>query len=236
LSDSASTREGFAASIFDMDGLLLDSEVLWHEAEVEILGNLGVPMDIDGCRWTKGMFIDEVTAYWHEQYTWDGPTPDEVAVSIIERVIELLLAKGELKPGAEHAIGMCADRGLPMAVASSSQYRLIDLALEHFDLRKHFQLVHSAEDEDYGKPHPAVFLTAAAKLGAPPRRCLVWEDAPAGVLASKAASMACIAVPEHEEGHHPAFGLADLVLDSLEEMDDAKWDGVVARHFNPLGT
>ena len=109
-------------------------------------------------------------------------------------------------------------------MASSSEYRLIDTALAHFGLREHFALVHSAEDEQWGKPHPAVFLTAAAKLGAPPRRCLVWEDAPAGVLAAKAASMACIAVPEHGEGHHPAFALADLVLGSLLDMDEERFE------------
>ena len=134
-------------------------------------------------------------------------------MTIVDRVIELILAKGQLKPGAEHAIDLCARRAAsPLAVASSSEYRLIDAALDHFDLRDRFALVHSAEDEAYGKPHPAVFLTTAAELGAPPRRCLVWEDAPAGVLAAKAASMACIAVPEDGEGHHPAFGLADLVV------------------------
>ncbi len=111
-------------------------------------------------------------------------------------------------------------------MASSSQYRLIDAALAHFGLRERFGLVHSAEDEDYGKPHPAVFLSAAAKLGAPPRRCLVWEDAPAGVLAAKAASMACIAVPEQGEEGHPAFGLADLVVGSLLEVDGAALDGL----------
>jgi beta-phosphoglucomutase-like phosphatase (HAD superfamily) len=226
---------GFAASIFDMDGLLINSEVLWHEAEIEILGDLGVPMDVNVCRSTKGMFVNEVTEYWHAQYAWDGPTPDDVAVAIVDRVIELLLAKGELKPGAEHAIAMCVARGLPLAVASSSQYRLIELALDHFDLRRHFALIHSAEEEPYGKPHPAVFITAADKLGVTPRSCLVWEDAPAGVLAAKAASMACIAVPETGEGHHAAFGLADLVLSSLEEMDDARWDEVVARHFQRPG-
>ena len=223
---------GFAASIFDMDGLLIDSEILWHEAEIEILGDLGVPLARPtaaaaprACSWS------EVTEYWHEQYPWAGPTPAEVAVTIVDRVIALVLAKGELKPGAEHAIAMCVERGLPLAVASSSQYRLIDMALDHFGLRHHFALIHSAEDEEYGKPHPAVFLTAAAKLGAAPRRCLVWEDAPAGVLAAKAASMACIAVPEQGEEGQPAFGLADLVLGSLLEMNDARWDDVVARHF-----
>ncbi len=212
-----------------MDGLLIDSEILWHEAEIEILGDLGVPLQVDGCRSTKGMFVNEVTEYWYDRYPWAGPTPAEVAVTIVDRVIALLLAKGELKPGAEHAIAMCRERGLPLAVASSSQYRLIETALEHFDLRRHFALVHSAEEEAYGKPHPAVFITTAQQLGVAPRGCLVWEDAPAGVLAAKAASMACIAVPEHGEGSHPAFGLADLVLDSLLEMDDAKWDGLAER-------
>jgi sugar-phosphatase len=211
-----------------MDGLLIDSEILWNEAELEILGDLGVPISRDACRGTKGMFVGEVTEYWFTQYPWAGPTPSEVAVTIVDRVIALLLSKGELKPGAEYAIGMCEERELRLAVASSSQYRLIDTALEHFGLRHHFALVHSAEDEQWGKPHPAVFLTAAAKLGAAPRRCLVWEDAPAGVVAAKAASMACIAVPEHGEEHRPAFALADVVLGSLLEMDEERFDALSA--------
>jgi mannitol-1-/sugar-/sorbitol-6-/2-deoxyglucose-6-phosphatase len=225
----------FAASIFDMDGLLIDSEILWHEAEIDILGCLGVPLAADGCRSTKGMFVGEVTEFWFARYPWSGPTPAEVAVTVVDRVIALVLAKGELKPGALEAIQMCAGRGLPLAVASSSQYRLIETALDHFGLRQHFALIHSAEEEAYGKPHPAVFLTAARKLGAEPRRCLVWEDAPAGVLAAKAATMACIAVPERGEEDQPAFGLADLVLSSLLEMDDARWDQVTRRHFSLPG-
>ncbi|HUC05824.1 MAG TPA: hexitol phosphatase HxpB, partial [Acidimicrobiales bacterium] len=222
---------GFTASIFDMDGLLIDSEVLWHAAEVEILGGLGVPIATESARATKGMFVQEVTRSWFERYPWQGPDPDDVAVTIVDRVIELLLERGELKAGAEHAIAMCAERGLPMAVASSSQYRLVDLALAHFGLRQHFALVHSAQDEPYGKPHPAVFLTAATRLGAEPRRCVVWEDAPAGVVAAKAASMACVAVPERGEESHAAFGLADVVLGSLLQMDDARWDDMAERHF-----
>jgi mannitol-1-/sugar-/sorbitol-6-/2-deoxyglucose-6-phosphatase len=228
LSAPAPAATWFAASIFDMDGLLIDSEILWHEAEMEILGDLGVPLSRESCRGTKGMFVGEVTEYWHERYPWTGPTPAAVAVTIVDRVIALLLSKGELKPGAEHAIALCASHGLPLAVASSSQYRLIDAALEHFGLRHHFALVHSAEDEQWGKPHPAVFLTAAAKLGAAPRRCLVWEDAPAGVIAAKAASMTCIAVPEPGEEHRPAFALADLVLGSLLEIDEQRFEALSA--------
>ncbi len=222
---------GFTASIFDLDGLLIDSEVLWHEAEIEILGALGVPLSTAACRTTKGMFVYEVTAHWHGLHPWGpDPAPDDVAVTIVDRVIELIVTTGSLKPGAEHAIDLCAARGLPLAVASSSEYRLIEAALSHFGLRDRFAVIHSAEDEAYGKPHPAVFLTAAAKLGASPKRCLVWEDAPAGVLAAKAASMACIAVPERGEGHQPAFALADLVVDSLLAVDDGVLDGLAGLH------
>jgi mannitol-1-/sugar-/sorbitol-6-/2-deoxyglucose-6-phosphatase len=212
-----------------MDGLLIDSEILWREAEIEILGALGVPLADEGCRTTKGMFVGEVTAHWYALYPWDGPPPDEVAVTIVDRVIELICSKGTLKPGAEAAINLCQSRGLPLALASSSQYRLIDAALGHFGLRERFGIVHSAEDEQYGKPNPAVFLTTASLLGVPPRRCLVWEDAPAGVLAAKAGTMACIAVPEAGESAHPAFGLADLVVDSLLDVDAAALDRVEHR-------
>jgi mannitol-1-/sugar-/sorbitol-6-/2-deoxyglucose-6-phosphatase len=213
-----------------MDGLLVHSEPLWHEAEIEILGNLGVPLVASACRQTKGMFVGEVTRYWFERYPWTGPDPDQVAVAVVDAVMALVVAKGKLKPGVHQAIDLCRNHGLPLAVASSSEYRLIGLVLDHFGLASDFSLVRSAEDEPYGKPHPGVFLTAAAKLGVPPDRCLVWEDAPAGVLAAKAARMACVAVPEVAERDHPAFAIADVVLGSLEEADQAMWGRVAAAH------
>ena len=217
-------QAGFHASIFDMDGLLIDSEILWHEAELEILGGLGVPLAPDSVRTTKGMFVGEVTEHWYARFPWSGPTTQDVAVTIVDRVIDLIVQRGQLKPGAVHAIDLCERRGMPLAVASSSEYRLIEAALTHFDLRDRFAFVHSAQDEEYGKPHPAVFLTTAARLGSAPKRCLVWEDAPAGVLAAKAASMACIAVPEPADADLPAFALADLVLGSLCDVDNAHLD------------
>jgi sugar-phosphatase len=214
-----------------MDGLLIDSEVLWHEAEVEILGGLGVPLVGGEFRTTKGMFVHEVTEHWYARYPWSGPTPAEVAVTLVDRVTELVRTKGRLKPGALHAVDLCEGLGLSLAVASSSEYRLIEAALSHFGLRERFGVIHSAEDEEYGKPHPAVFLTAARRMSVPPKRCVVWEDAPAGVVAAKAASMACVAVPEPDEGHHPAFGLADLVVDSLDQVDAASLGRVARDRF-----
>jgi mannitol-1-/sugar-/sorbitol-6-/2-deoxyglucose-6-phosphatase len=216
-----------------MDGLLVDSEPLWHEAEVEILGGLGVPIAAHDCRATKGVFVREVTRHWHERHPWDGPSTDEVAVAIVDRVIELVDAKGTLQPGVDRAIGLCRRHGLPMAVASSSEHRLIEFVLHRFGLEGEFAFAHSAEDEAYGKPHPAVFLTTAERLGVAPQRCLVWEDAPAGVLAAKAARMTCVAVPEPAERGHPGFAIADAVLTSLEEADESLWDRLVAARGMP---
>jgi mannitol-1-/sugar-/sorbitol-6-/2-deoxyglucose-6-phosphatase len=219
---------GFVASVFDMDGLLIDSEPLWQVAEVEILGALGVPIDPHACRLTKGMFVNEVTAYWNERFPWRGPTTDEVAVQVVDRVCELVVERGVLQPGVHQTIELCRRRGLVLAIASSSEYRLIDLVLGHFDLADYFSELHSAEDEPYGKPHPGVYLGAAAKLGVDPTRCLAWEDAGAGVLAAKAARMVCVAVPEPAERPRPAFAIADAVLGSLAEVDDALYDRLVA--------
>ncbi len=162
-----SPGEGFAASIFDMDGLLLDSEILWHEAEIEILGGLGVPLSGEGCRGTKGMFVGEVTEYWHARYPWAAPTPAEVAVAIVDRVISLVLSKGELKPGAEHAIALCAERNLPLAVASSSEYRLIDTALAHFGLREHFRARALGRGRAVGEAAPRGVPDGGGQAGRP---------------------------------------------------------------------
>ncbi len=220
--------DGFDAAIFDMDGLLVDTEPLWQQAEVEILGALGVPLDPHRCRQTKGMFVGEVMAYWHRRFPWDGPAVDQVAAQVVDRVCELVAERGTLQPGVRGAIELCERHGLGLAVASSSGYRLIDLVLERFELARHFRVVHSAEDEPYGKPHPAVYLGAAARLGAEPSRCVAWEDAPAGVVAAKAARMVCVAVPEPAERGRSAFALADAVLGSLVEADEDLYARLVA--------
>jgi len=212
-----------SASIFDMDGLLIDSEPLWQRAEVTVLGALGVPLAASAARSTKGMFVGEVTRYWHERFPWTGPSTDEVAEQVVDEVMALVVAEGALLPGVHLAIDGARRRGLALALASSSAYRLIRLVLDHFDLVGEFAVVHSAEEEQYGKPHPGVFLTAAARLAVAPACCVVWEDAPAGVLAAKAARMACVAVPDDTDRRRPEIALADAVLSSLEEVGEPLW-------------
>jgi sugar-phosphatase len=200
-----------------MDGLLIDSEILWHKAEVEIFGSLGVTLALDVGRSTKGMFVNEVVNYWFAQFPWTGPSPDEVAEQLLARVGDLVEAEGRLLPGAHRALDLAGERG-PVAIASSTPIALIVRCLEHFELMDRFSSIHSAELEPYGKPHPGVFLSAASALGAAPRECLVVEDSAAGVLAAKAGRMCVVAVPTFEDRLEPEFALADLVLTSLEDL------------------
>ena len=229
-------RKPFTGVLFDMDGLLVDSEPLWHVAEMDVLGGLGVPLSIDEARATKGMFANEVVAFWFQRYPWTGVSIDEVAVTVTDRAGDLIEERGELLPGVLELIALVAESGMKSAVASSSHYRLIHRVLKHFGITDHFELVHSAEDEPFGKPHPGVFISAAQRLGLAPRHCLVLEDSPAGVLAGKAASMTVVAVPADSERSRPEIALADVVLDSLIELDAgllAKLSGGKGTH--PLG-
>jgi sugar-phosphatase len=200
-----------------MDGLLLDSEILWHKAEVEIFGTLGVPLALEAGRSTKGMFVNEVVHYWFAQHPWTGPSPDEVAERLLERVGDLVETEGRLLPGARGALDLAGERG-PVAIASSTPLALIVRCLAHFELLDRFASIHSAELEPYGKPHPGVFLSAAISLGVAPPECLAVEDSAAGVLAAKAARMCVVAVPTFEDSLEPEFALADLVLTSLEHL------------------
>lgn len=214
------------AVIFDLDGLLINSEPLWHEAEVRVLGPLGVPVAQMRTRHTKGIAVEEVTRYWYERYPWSGPSTDEAAAQVQRTVEELVFERATLRPGALAALDDCRRRVQRTALASSSSHHYIRLALDRFDLAECFEVVRSAEDEPFGKPHPGVFLSATADLGVDPASCLVFEDSPAGVIAAKAAKMLCIAVPEPDEVQKPAIALADVVLLSLEELDETVWEKI----------
>jgi mannitol-1-/sugar-/sorbitol-6-/2-deoxyglucose-6-phosphatase len=214
------------AAIFDLDGLLVDSEPLWRRAEIERFAEVGLHLDDAACAETTGLRIDEVVALRHRQQPWQAPSVAEVTERIVARMAVLLREEASAMPGAARAVELCREAGLRLAVASSSPERLIEAALARLGLRGRFELVLSAEHEPYGKPHPAVFLRTAERLGVAPGACLVFEDSLHGLVAAKAARMTCVAVPElHRpdatgaKAHDPRFALADRVLGSLEALD-----------------
>ena len=209
------------AVIFDMDGLLIDSEPFWRLAEVEALSAVGVPIDDDKARLTTGLRTDEVVEHWYAQYPWQGPTKQEISAQIIRGVIDLVRERGEALPGVGEVLDGMVAAGYPLAIASSSASETINAVLARLGIADYFRVVQSAEHEPYGKPHPAVYIEAARRLGIHPTKCVAFEDSPNGVVAAKAARMRCIAVPDHALAADSRFLIADAVLPSLAVFDFA---------------
>ncbi|MBK6697838.1 MAG: hexitol phosphatase HxpB [Myxococcales bacterium] len=207
-----------SAVIFDMDGVLVDSEPLWRVAEVETFAAFGIVLTPEQSEATLGLRIDDVV----NLVVGERQDVDRHAVgqATLARMRELIAREGKALPGAKAAVDRAGARGLKVGLASSSPRSLIDVVLMRLGLEGAFEAVHSAEDEPFGKPHPAVYLSAAARLGVAPARCIAIEDSLRGVIAAKAASMRCVAVPAKADAR---FAVADVVLSSLTELNDEVW-------------
>ncbi|HLV52489.1 MAG TPA: hexitol phosphatase HxpB [Cryomorphaceae bacterium] len=207
------------AVIFDMDGLLIDSEPLWRKAEIAGFAEVGLRLTDDDCRETMGFRLDEVVDLWYLRQPWNGPSKRDVENDILHRVVDLIRRDGEPLPGVHEAVALCVARGRKIAVASSSPLMLIRTVVEKLGLTEVFDALCSTENEPYGKPHPAVFLLAARTLDVDPVNCTVLEDSIHGMVAGLAAKMRVIVVPEPGLRKHPAWGAADQVLGSLTELE-----------------
>jgi sugar-phosphatase len=209
------------AIVFDMDGLLIDSEPLWVRAEIEIFGEVGLVLAEEDCAQTKGLRTDDVVAYWHKRRPWDGRSPADVEARLIGRVAALVREEGRALSGVAHAIAVAREEGRRVALASSSPLVIIHAALERLGLEGAFDVVQSAQSLPLGKPHPGIFLRTADLLAVPAVDCVVLEDSLTGVIAAMAARMACLAIPFDHPGHDARFVIADAVLGSLDEVTSA---------------
>ena len=203
------------AIIFDMDGLLIDSEPLWEEAEIKVFTAVGVPLTSEMTKQTMGLRVDEVVEHWYIKYPWKNQSKKEVEAEIVKNVINLVKAKGKAREGVNEIVRLFKQEGLPMGIASSSQTDIINAVSEKLLIADEMSVIYSAEHEQYGKPHPGVYITAAKELKVAPENCLAFEDSPNGVLAAKAAKMKCIAVPDSKMKEDKRFCISDLIMDSL---------------------
>ena len=169
------------AVIFDMDGLLVDSEPLWVRAEIEIFGEVGVVLREEDCALTKGLRTDDVIAYWHARRPWDGRTPAEVEARLIARVATLVRDEGRALPGVADAIAVAREGGRRLALASSSPLVIIGATLERLGLADAFDVVQSAQTraarQAASRDLPAY---RRAPRGARAVECLVLEDSLTG--------------------------------------------------------
>lgn len=219
-------RARLGTVIFDMDGVLIDSEPLWQDAEIQVFATVGIALDHERCRETMGLRSDELVAHWYARHPWTSPSPRAVEREVLRVVTDLIRARAQPKDGVTDVLRVLAARDVRVALASSSPYAIIAAVLERLGLSTTFACVHSAEEEPYGKPHPGVYLSAARKLGVAPASCCAIEDSLNGVLAAKAAKMTCVAVPDPGTADDPRFALADHVARSLAELRAPVWDAL----------
>ena len=212
--------------MFDLDGLLIDSEPFWRRAEIEVFGRVGLELTELDVRQTMGLRIDDAVGHWWDRAPWEGMTPVEVERAVTARVAELIEDEGVPMPGAMDLIALCRQRSIPMAVCSGSYAVVIEAAMDKLGITSSMSAWHSAEWEPLGKPHPGSYLTTADKLGVDPTACLAFEDSFHGAISAKAARMRVVAVPEPAALASPRWGFCDLVLGSLEAFDASALDGL----------
>lgn len=213
------------AVIFDMDGLLIDSEPFWLEAQREMLPRVGIRMTDDMWKETLGIRNKEVVKLLYAKHPWDlnRISLEDLDDKIAEYVIDSINRKGEAMEGVGELLSFFREQNVKTALASSSDFRVIDAVLDKLNIQDSFEVVHSAETEEYGKPHPAVYLTTAKKLGIAPLNCLALEDSVNGLISAKAARMKCVVVPGNPISNDKRFGLADVILPSLSEFTEKVW-------------
>jgi HAD superfamily hydrolase (TIGR01509 family) len=211
------------AVIYDMDGILIDSEPLWRRAEIEVFQQVDVHLSEDMCRQTTGLRIDEVVEYWYRRFPWRGSSKKQIEERIYTKVISLVKTEGIANEGVYTSLEFVRKQRVKLALASTSDMLLIDVVIAKLRLEDCFAVIHSAEFEAYGKPHPAVYIATARQLGVDPSTCLAIEDSINGMIAAKAARMKCIAIPDPVLSGDKRLAIADAVLSSLKEIDQELW-------------
>jgi mannitol-1-/sugar-/sorbitol-6-/2-deoxyglucose-6-phosphatase len=213
--------------IFDMDGLLVDSEPYWQEAGIEYLKEFGVSLSLEQYYVTTGLRTKEWLEYWFSYFGIDMKHAAEAGPKMESMAIEKIRTSAKQMPGVRDVLSLFEKRGFNIGLATSSSNRLIDVIVDKLDIRSFFKAYSSAEHLEYSKPHPEVYLNCADKLNASPTECICFEDSFNGMISAKAARMKCVVVPEPTFFDQPKWAAADLKLSSLEHFSEKQLDLLV---------
>jgi HAD superfamily hydrolase (TIGR01509 family) len=211
------------AVVFDLDGVLVDSEHVWDEARRELAAERGGRWHERASRDMMGMSSLEWSHYMRDEIGLRDP-PQEISAEVVRRLEEIYRRELPLIEGSVEAVERIAARW-PLALASSSNRELIDLVLELSGLMPYFSATVSSEEVARGKPAPDVYLEAARRLEAAPERCAAVEDSANGIRSAKAAGMRVLAIPNPDfPPEADALSLADEALESIAELTPERVD------------
>lgn len=209
---------GFDALIFDMDGVLVDSEPLWRIAMIKGFAEAGIHLSEDDCRKTQGTRFKEVVQGWL-QISGNKSDPRLLENRVLQILVETILQEGKSMPRIPELLAYCKSKNIRCGLATSSSELLMNAVLDKLNFRPYFRTLVSAEHMAHGKPHPQVFMECAEQLGVKANRCLVLEDSVNGVIAAKAAQMQVIAVPDPDHRTQRQFALADYCFEDFHQAE-----------------
>ncbi|WP_198148744.1 hexitol phosphatase HxpB [Xenorhabdus hominickii] len=206
------------AVIFDMDGVLIDSEPLWKKAGMQILNHYGVPVTYDEMLGMIGIpvpgMVDRVCRLYHK----NDLDKFKIEKDFFKKGIELILTENPLMDGVVECLNLLVEKNIKIGIASASPRLLILKIIEQCGIDNYFEYISSADDISYNKPHPLVYLNAAEKMNVLPNECIGIEDSKIGMIAVKAASMKCVVIPNNIEYDYSYWDLADWKIKKLWEL------------------
>ncbi len=210
--------------IFDMDGLLIDSEPLWQEAADEVFKSYGVGLSQQQYLTTTGLRTKEFLQWWFRYFKIGEEVLQNAEKKIVEIVIAKIEEKGQMMQGVQYIFDFFHRKNFKIGLASSSPQVLIDVVVKMIGISPYLHATASAEHLPYGKPHPQVYLNCATALQANTYECICFEDSFNGMIAAKAASMKCVIVPNLSQLKDERWGAANLKLSSLQNFGELHFD------------
>ncbi len=206
--------------IFDMDGLLIDSEPLWKEAANTVFKKFDITLSHEQYASTTGLRTTEFVQRWLQYFNISLTHEEETSAAIVEEVMKLVKQKGKPMPGVDYIFEFFKAQGFNIGLATSSGLNLVDIVVSQLGIGHYLQAITSAEFIAHGKPHPQVYLDCASALTVSPAQCVCFEDSFNGMIAAKAAGMKCVVVPSAEENQAVKWHAADLKISSLMNFNN----------------
>lgn len=211
-------RARFDAALFDMDGLLIDSEPYWKLAEREAFAEVGIEITDSMALISASMSPTAVAEHWFRFQPWQGRTLADMVEAVVSRVAARVSSHGEARTGVHETLAHCAAMGWKAALVSNSPLALCRHTTHKLGIADAFCAMFSAEHVERGKPEPDVYLHAARTLGVEPGRCLVFEDSVGGTQAAVRAGMTVVAVPSAGQSFHAATHPPHCVVPTLADF------------------
>ncbi len=206
--------------IFDMDGIIIDSEPLWKIAANEVFKLYNISITNDEYETTTGLRTKEFLAHWFTHFKVNLAEIEKADALITAKVIALIQHHQPIFKGVEYIFNFFKRIGFKIGIATSSDHAIIDAVLQIANIKHLQDAVASAQDCDFGKPNPEVYLMCAKKLNSHPSECICFEDSVNGMIAAKAAKMKCIVVPANHQAKDARWSLADLQISSLQNFNE----------------